>query len=103
MSVPPRVSWRQIEETDLAGLAGLLARGFPTRDLAYWQRAFSHLGAHRGPPDMPRFGYLLECAGTPVGVVLTITSVRPPGDEPAVLCNLSSWYVEPAFRPMLRC
>jgi hypothetical protein len=98
MSVPPRVSWRQIEEADLPGVAGLLARGFPIRDLAYWQRAFARLRVHHGPPDMPQFGYLLECDGTPVGVVLTIASVRPPGDKPEVLCNLSSWYVEPAFR-----
>ena len=98
MSVPPRVNWRQIEEADLAGVVDLLARGFPVRDTAYWQRAFARLRAHRGPPDMPQFGYVLECAGTPVGVVLTISSVRPPGDTPAVLCNLSSWYVEPAFR-----
>jgi hypothetical protein len=98
MSVPPRVSWRQIEEADLAGVVDLLARGFPTLDLAYWQRAFARLRAHRGPRDIPKFGYLLQCGGTPVGVVLTIASVRPAGDKPAVLCNLSSWYVEPAFR-----
>jgi hypothetical protein len=98
MSVPPRVSWRQIEEADLAGVVDLLARGFPTRDLAYWQRAFARLRAHRGPRDIPKFGYLLQCGGTPVGVVLTIASVRPADDKPAVLCNLSSWYVEPAFR-----
>jgi hypothetical protein len=98
MSVPPRVSWRQIEEADLAGVVDLLARGFPVRDHAYWERAFARLRDHRGPPELPQFGYVLECGGTPVGVVLTIGSVRPPGDEPAVLCNLSSWYVEPAFR-----
>ncbi|MBV9971048.1 MAG: acyl-CoA acyltransferase [Xanthobacteraceae bacterium] len=98
MSLPPRVSWRQIEETDVANLIELLTRGFPVRSSAYWQRAFARLRAHRGPPDLPRFGYLLECAGLPVGVVLAIGSVRPHGDRPAVLCNLSSWYVEPAFR-----
>jgi hypothetical protein len=98
MSVPLRVSWRQIEEADVAGVVDLLARGFPVRDHAYWQRAFARLRDHRGPPDLPQFGYLLQCGGTPVGVVLTIGSVRPLGEKPAVLCNLSSWYVEPAFR-----
>jgi hypothetical protein len=98
MSVPPRVSWRQIEEADVAGVADLLARGFPVRDLAYWHRALARLRAHPAPPGLAQFGYLLECGGTPVGVVLTIGSVRPSGDGPAVLCNLSSWYVEPAFR-----
>jgi hypothetical protein len=98
MSVAPRVNWRQIEEADLTGVADLLARGFPVRSLAHWQRAFARLRTHRGVPDLPRYGYLLECGGAPVGVILTISSVRPAGDEPRVLCNLSSWYVEPAFR-----
>jgi hypothetical protein len=92
MSVPPRVSWRQIEEADLAGVVDLLVRGFPVRDRAYWQRAFARLRDHRGPPELPQFGYLLQCDGTPVGVVLAIGSVRPLGEKPA------SWYVEPAFR-----
>jgi hypothetical protein len=86
MSVPPRVGWRQIEEADLPSVVDLLVRGF------------ARLRDHRGPPELPQFGYLLQCGGTPVGVVLTIGSVRPPGETPAALCNLSSWYVEPAFR-----
>jgi hypothetical protein len=98
MSVPPRVRSRQIEETDLERVVDLLVRGFPTRGRTYWRRALDRLGAHAGPRDLPKFGYLLECSGAPVGVVLTICSSLPGGDGPAIRCNLSSWFVEPAFR-----
>jgi hypothetical protein len=98
MSVPPRVSCRRIEDADRASVVDLLARGFPARGRAYWQRALDRLAAHVGPPNLPKFGLVLECGGAPVGVILMISSFRPGGDGPAVCCNLSSWYVEPAFR-----
>src|ERR1700686_2595715 len=61
--------------------------------------------AIRGVPDgYPRFGYMLHNDGLPVGVLLLLYTSRIDGGVPAILCNLSSWYVEPAFRnyaPML--
>jgi hypothetical protein len=96
--VPPRARCRQIEEADLEGVVDLLARGFQLHPRAYWQRALDRLGAHRGPPDLPRFGYLLECEGAPVGVILMICSSQSAAGGPAIRCNLSSWFVEPAFR-----
>jgi hypothetical protein len=39
-----------------------------------------------------------------VGVLLLIYTTRTGGGEPSIFCNLSSWYVDPAFRnyaPML--
>jgi hypothetical protein len=98
MSVPSRVRSRLIEETDLERVVDLLVRGFPTRGRTYWQRALGRLGAHAGPRGLPKFGYLLECGGAPVGVVLTICSSLPGDGRPAVRCNLSSWFVKPAFR-----
>src|SRR5215813_5236749 len=56
------------------------------------------------PQGYPRFGYMLDHQGSPVGVLLLIYSLREADGESAVHCNLSSWYVEPAFRnyaPML--
>lgn len=50
------------------------------------------------PRDCPRYGYLLESDGRPVGALLTICSVAEADGSPFVRCNLSSWYVEPAFR-----
>jgi hypothetical protein len=98
MSVPPKVRCRQIEETDREGVVDLLTRGFPLRRRTNWQRALDRLGAHAGPRELPRFGYLLECSGAPVGVILMICSSYPAGAGAAVRCNLSSWFVEPAFR-----
>ena len=41
---------------------------------------------------------MLDNDGTPVGVLLLLYTFRDEGGEPAIYCNLSSWYVEPAFR-----
>ena len=50
------------------------------------------------PPNMPRYGYLLEADGKPVGVILLISSLRRMGDRQQLFSNLSGWYVEPEFR-----
>ena len=47
---------------------------------------------------MPKFGYLLESGGDLVGVILLIFSSIPGQDTSKIRCNVSSWYVEPAFR-----
>jgi hypothetical protein len=47
---------------------------------------------------MPKYGYLLESGDEPVGALLVICSAIGDGDKRAVRCNLSSWYVEPAYR-----
>jgi hypothetical protein len=56
------------------------------------------------PEGYPRFGYMLDHEGAPVGVLLLLYRARDEDGETAIRCNLSSWYVEPAFRnyaPML--
>lgn len=90
---------RQIGPSDLSAVADLLTRGFPARGPAYWRRALDRLGRRSSPPDCPKFGYLLELKGCPVGVVLTIFSSSLDGGAAPIRCNVSSWYVEPAFRP----
>jgi hypothetical protein len=65
------------------------------------------------PAGYPRFGFMLEHDGRPVGLLLLIYSLRAvsakadsvPVDNAAteaaasaIYCNLSSWYVEPEFR-----
>ena len=91
------VSCREIGETDVEAVIGLLTQGFShERDRPFWQRALDRLARHRTPPGFPRFGHMLDADGKPVGVVLQIFT-RLPGEEP-VRCSLSSWYVVPAFR-----
>ncbi len=51
------------------------------------------------PPTYPRFGYMMENDGKPVGVILLL--YRQMSDETSAVyirCHLSSWYVEPSMR-----
>jgi hypothetical protein len=94
----PSIRCRQIAESDVAGIIALLARGFPARSLQFWQRALEHLGQHEPPPGLPKYGYLLESGGAPVGTLLLICSTSHTDGKLSARCNLSSWYVDPAFR-----
>jgi len=89
---------RQIDAGDLAAVAELLERGFPNRNQAFWQHALKELARREPPAGLPKYGYLLETGGRPVGAILMICSAVRAGDTLAPRCNLSSWYVEPAFR-----
>jgi hypothetical protein len=93
-SPPSHVRCRQIRQADLEPVADLLARGFPARPRKYWTSALARLAARDAPEGCPSFGYLLEADGAPVGVLLLIFAET----AGAVRCNVSSWYVEPAYR-----
>jgi hypothetical protein len=97
-SPAPGLRCRQIEDADIDAVAALLARGFPAHDRRFWLGAFAQLTRHEAPPGLPKYGYLLESGGSVVGAILLICSTIPAGDEAATRCNLSSWYVDPAFR-----
>jgi hypothetical protein len=94
---PPTTRCRQIADADLPGLAELFKRGFGTRRALRWgHRAWARLTARATPPDTPRYGYALESDGRLVGAILLIFAATP-GDG-AIRANVSSWYVDPAFR-----
>ena len=76
----------------------LLTTGFPGRTRGYWMHALKRLSEHLTPPGFPKYGYLLECKGTPVGVTLLIFSAIHIYGETRIRCNTSALYVEPAFR-----
>jgi hypothetical protein len=95
---PVALRCREIGECDIGSIIDLLTRGFVVRSRDYWVRALDRLMRHPTPSGLPKLGYLLEHDGKPVGVILLIFSVVPVGAESAVRCNISSWYVEPAFR-----
>ena len=102
MMTSPRTSRkirsRQISQSDLDGVVNLLTRGFRIRTSDYWQQAVATLGAHPTPAGFPKYGYLLEDDGKPVGVILLIFSSIPVGGTSTTRCNVSSWYVDPAYR-----
>jgi len=88
---------REIREDDIDNLVVLLTRGFASgRD--YWTRALGRLRDHPTPPGLPKYGYVLDDDGALVGVLLLIfTDLRVTG-ESRIRCNISSWYVDPAYR-----
>lgn len=97
-SLPPQIRCREISKADIDGLVDLLTRGFPVRTRAFWISALKRLSEHPTPPGYPKYGYLLESNGSPVGVLLLIFSSILVDGEQKIRCNVSSWYVEPAFR-----
>jgi hypothetical protein len=95
---------REIAETDIDAVADLLTRGFVGRSRQYWMRGLRRQAAAAVPRGYPQFGYMLDHGGTPVGVLLLLYTLRIIDGEATIHCNLSSWYVDPAFRnyaPML--
>jgi len=94
----PKVRARQIVESDINRLADLLARGFRDHGRQFWLRVFARLTDHPSPAGLPRYGYLLENGDTPVGVILLIFSNMRTASGRTTRGNVSSWYVEPAFR-----
>jgi hypothetical protein len=94
----PAIRCRQITDTDVPGITALLARGFPSRDGQFWRHALQQLGSRQPPSGLPQYGYLLESDGRPVGAILLICAELQSGETSVRRCNLSSWYVEPAYR-----
>jgi hypothetical protein len=96
LAVKPR--FREILDSDLDAIGDLLTRGFQHRSRDYWMRGLHYQGTRPLPPGAPRYGYLLENQGAPVGCLLMIYSSKIIDGETATRCNVSSWYVDPAFR-----
>jgi hypothetical protein len=97
-SPPPGIRCREIGAADAAGVATLLRQGFPNRNRAFWLGALDRLSRHRTPAGFPKYGYLLESGGVPVGAILLIFSSFGAGEAAGIRCNVSSWYVQPSFR-----
>jgi hypothetical protein len=104
LTIAQKIRCREISETDIDAVADLLTRGFYGRPRDYWMQGLRRQAEREVPAGYPRFGYMIDNSGVPAGVLLLLYSVRSDGAESAIYCNLSSWYVEPAFRnyaPML--
>ena len=70
---------REINKADIGGVVNLLTTGFRRdhRSRDFWVRALQRLSEHATPEGFPKYGYLLECKGTPVGLTLLIFSSIP--------------------------
>ncbi|MBT9290333.1 acyl-CoA acyltransferase [Prosthecodimorpha staleyi] len=91
-----RVRCRPIGDADIEAVADLLARGFAPRPRAYFLDGLRRQGSRAVPDGLPRYGYLLETGGVPVGAVLLIFTGR--SGEAGPRCNIASWYVDPPYR-----
>src|ERR1700751_1451185 len=89
---------REIRDADLDAVARLLNKGFDFRSVDYWLRGLKRHASRPRPANYPAFGYCLDSGGTPVGVILLLFSEVQTEGETIVRANVSSWYVEPAFR-----
>jgi len=97
-ALKPMIRCRQIGEVDIEAVADLLTCGFVGRSRDYWMRGLRRQAARAVPEGYPRFGYMIDKDGTPVGVLLLIYTERGGADAAEIRCNLSSWYVQPEFR-----
>jgi len=89
---------REIRESDLNAVAKLLNEGFDFRSVEYWLRGLERHARRPRPLNYPVFGYCLDDGSGPVGVILLLFSEVQAGEQTVVRCNVSSWYVAPAFR-----
>jgi hypothetical protein len=94
---PAQTRCREISAADIDRIVSLLDRAFP-HPSGHWVHALKRLSEHSTPTGFPKYGYLLECNDTPVGVILLIYSSIPVNGQIRIRCNICSWYVEPAFR-----
>jgi hypothetical protein len=100
MSASSGLHIRQIADADLPAIAALLKSGFRMRPAGYWLRGLRRQVDRPRPEGTPRYGYLLEYAGKPVGAILLFFSYLPFGEDVVLRCNLSSWFVMPEFRAL---
>jgi hypothetical protein len=97
-TVAQKILCREISETDIDAVADLLTRGFAGRSREYWMLGLGRQATREVPDGCPRFGYMLDRGGLPVGVLLLLYTSRTEGAEITIRCNLSSWYFDPEFR-----
>jgi hypothetical protein len=89
---------REINELDLTEVVALLCEGFPRSSSRYWQAGLQRLARRERPPFTEKYGYVLAAENRLRGVVLTIPSVHQEGSTRRLYINISSWYVQLAFR-----
>ncbi len=89
---------RAITDQDLNAVVRLLTKGFPGRSQSYWRLGLDRYRSTRPQSGELEIGFVLLSGDEIVGVLLTFHSVREAEGRRTKVCNLSSWYVEPAFR-----
>lgn len=94
-STSPRIRCREVEDADTEAIAQLLAKSEFAGPKEFWTWCLQRLTKHPTPAGYPKYGILLEVNDIPVGVLLTIITQN--FDTGAIKCNVSSWFIWPAF------
>jgi hypothetical protein len=94
-----RVVAREIVEAEHPAVALFLARGFGY-PAAFFTSLFEILRRHETPEGFPRYGYVLTNGDRIVGAILLIFTRMEDGDKAFVRCHVTSWCVEPEYRPL---
>ena len=94
----PVLASREIAAGDLCATAALLCEGFPDKPLAWFTSALAAMARMPAVDGMPRYGYLLEANGQPVGAVLTLVTQLGRDGPPGTRLNVACWYVRPGYR-----
>jgi hypothetical protein len=98
MSLSPQLHCREIGAEDLDRIVDLLTTGYGIRGRDFWTRRIRRLSEYSAPSGFPKYGYLLDYNGAPVGVIFTIFSPIIVNNAKTVRCYLANWYVEPKYR-----
>jgi hypothetical protein len=95
-----RAGWKPLEAVDFPAVIPLLCEGFPERSPGFWADALARLEEFAGNREagLP-FGLLMLDRDEPVGIALTLASLRRQHDGRSErLVNISSWFVRPEHR-----
>jgi hypothetical protein len=93
-----RIRSREITGADVYTLAGLFGSGLGYSSQHFLQ-ILEQLRQHQTPAGFPKYGYVLLNDNRIVGAILLIFSTTWSEGVPSIRCHVTSWYVEPDFRP----
>ena len=78
---------REITPSDLEGVTDLLTVGFGRRHREFWVNVVNRLSHHHTPAGFPKYGFMLENDGVPIGVLLQIFTERTIDGVATIWCN----------------
>jgi len=93
-----KVRCREIGTADLERIVDMLTEGYQISNRDFWGRRIKRLSEHSPPPGYPKYGFLLECDGTPVGVIFTLFSYVIVNGIRKIRCYPVTWYVARSYR-----
>ncbi len=93
-----KVHSREIIDSDLDAVAKLLTKAFGY-SRAYFPQLLDTLAHHSTPAGFPKYGYVLVSDSLIVGAILLIFSAIRSSAECCIRCHVTSWSVDPAYRP----